>query len=104
MLLLLGPSFTLMYRFFPSERHPLRLCLQSGCLAASAWVLSSIAFSVYVDIFSVLPKLYGSIGAVALTALWLRICVTVLLDGAVLIRARQEEQYAPFKILRSIFI
>lgn len=103
-ILLLGPSFSLMYRLLPSERKPFRLCLQSGYLAASAWVISSVAFSFYVNNFSALPRLYGSIGGIALGILWLRICITVLLEGAVLIRIRHEDRYAPLQILRSAFI
>lgn len=100
--LLLGTLFSLMYRVLPSVKRPFRLCVQSGYFSASAWVVFSIAFSIYVDNFSNFPKLYGSIGGIALTALWLRICVTVLLEGAVLIRVRHEEDYHPIAILRSI--
>ncbi len=102
-ILLLGPLFSLMYRVLPSSKRPFGLCVQSGYFAASAWVVFSIAFSVYVDNFSNFPKLYGSIGGIALTALWLRICVTVLLEGAVLIRLRHEGKFHPLTILRSAF-
>ena len=100
---LLGTVFSLMYRLLPSSKRPFRLCIQGGFFAASAWVMFSMAFSFYVDNFSNFSMIYGHIGILVLTALWLRICVTVLLDGAVLIRMRYKEDYHPLDILRSFF-
>ena len=50
------------------------------------WVLSSIAFNIYVHFFSDMAKVYGSVAGFAVFMIWLNIICNVMLFGAVINR------------------
>ncbi len=72
-----------LYRFGPARRPASWRWLSPGAVtAALAWTLGSAGFSIYVEHFASYDEIYGSLGAVAITLLWLYITAFVVLLGA----------------------
>ena len=53
-------------------------------LAALGWQIFSNLYSVYVEHFTPLGNIYGSVYAVSLSMLWLYCCMSILFYGGVL--------------------
>lgn len=102
-LLLLTPLFTLVYRLLPLEKFSLIRCIQCAVLTAAGWVLFSFGFSVYVNHITNIGRFYGSIGLFLLAGIWLRICISLLLYGALYLKATEKQNYRPFKIIKQFF-
>ena len=92
--LIAAQAFTLVYRHGPS-RAPARwrwvYC--GGGTAALAWLVGSLAFSIYINSFTALGATYGSLGAMVALMLYIWFSLMVLLVGAVL-NAEIEHQTA----------
>jgi membrane protein len=76
-------GLSLVYRYAPS-RSPARwqwVSWGSG-IAATLWILSSIAFSVYVRHFSSFSKAYGALAGIIVTLMWFYISGFVVILGA----------------------
>lgn len=66
-----------------------------GALAASlGWLVFSNLFSLYIDYFGDSTQIYGSVYTVALSMLWLYICVSIVFYGGALNRffSRRDER------------
>lgn len=80
------------YRYGPSRDEPRWQWVSPGAgLATVAWLLASIAFSVYVSNFGSYSATYGSVGAVVILMMWLYLSAYVALLGAEL-NAELEHQ------------
>ena len=73
--------FSLLYKYIPNCRLTFKESLPGALFSTFGWVLTSLAFSLYIDLFSGFSKIYGSIGAVILLQIWLYISSVVLLLG-----------------------
>ena len=78
--------FALMYMYLPGKNRGFRESLPGALLASLGWMGASSLFSVYVERFSGYANMFGSVYAVALAMLWLYVCVSIVLYGAVLNR------------------
>ena len=78
--------FTMMYMYLPGRNRGFRESLPGALLASLGWMGASGLFSVYVERFSGYASMFGPVYAVALAMLWLYVCVSILLYGAVLNR------------------
>ncbi len=76
--------FTAMFMALPNRRNSLENSLPGAFLAAIGWQVFSFGFSIYVDHFSGLAGLYGSVYALALSMLWLYFCISILFYGGAL--------------------
>lgn len=76
--------FCAMYCALPDRKGKNRCFLPGALLAAAGWRLFSGVYSVYVEHFSRLTSVYGSVYAVALSMLWLYFCVAIVLAGGAL--------------------
>ncbi len=80
-LMLLYTVISLIYRYGVPTRRKFRMFSPGATLATVLSILSSVAFSFYVDRFSQYNKLYGSFGTIIVTMLWIQINALVLLLG-----------------------
>ena len=78
--------FCAMYMYLPGRRSGVEESLPGALLGSAGWMGFSALFSVYVEHFSGLANLYGSVYALALGMLWLYGCVSILFYGGVLNR------------------
>ncbi len=83
-LLILVLLFTWMYTVFPRRRMRFLRQLPGAAAAAAGWVGFSSAFSYYVDHYSNMSVLYGSLTTVVVTMLWLYFCMNIVFFGAAL--------------------
>ena len=66
-------------------------------------MLVSWAFSIYVNYFAGYVKLYGGIGLLILTCIWLHICLLLFLYGALVADLLHHRSYHPLQILKETF-
>lgn len=76
--------FTAMFMVLPGGKNPLGESLPGALMAAAGWQIFSDLYSVYVEHFTPLSSIYGSVYAVALSMLWLYCCVSILFYGGAL--------------------
>lgn len=69
------------YRYGAAMIHRFRWLSPGASLATIVSIFTSVAFSFYVDQFNTYNKLYGSIGTVIASMLWLQLNVLILLIG-----------------------
>ena len=103
MLVLFGLLFALIYWFFSKRELRFRWCFLGGLGASACWVLVSWAFSIYVNYFAGYVKLYGGIGLLILTCIWLHICLLLFLYGALVADLLHHRSYHPLQILKETF-
>ena len=81
--------FTAIFMALPG-RNGLGESLPGAVLAALGWQIFSNLYSVYVEHFTPLGNIYGSVYAVSLSMLWLYCCMSILFYGGVLIVLLRE--------------
>lgn len=69
------------YRYGAPVREKFRIFTPGATLATFLGMLSSLAFSYYVDVTQTYNKLYGTIGTIIVLMLWIQINALVLLIG-----------------------
>lgn len=80
-LLLYYMGIALIYRYGAPTRRRFRIFSPGSTLATILCILSSLAFSYYVNRFDTYNELYGSIGAIMVLMLWIQINSLILLIG-----------------------
>jgi len=70
--------------FMACRRSRIRQVLPGAVLASLGWLIFSGLFSVYVERFRGYTSVYGSVYGVALTMLWLYICLSIVFYGGAL--------------------
>ena len=90
LLVVLTLAFDAMYMFLPGKHNRFRESLPGAIFSAVGWQMLTLLFSVYVENFTTLANIYGSVYAVALCLLWLYLCVCILFYGAALNRWLKE--------------
>ena len=78
--------FTVAYSVFPNRPVGVGACLPGAFAAAVLWVLFSQLFTLYVENFGNYSLYYGSLSVIAMTMLWLYVCIFLFFCGAVLNR------------------
>lgn len=90
--LLVVLALAVIYRYAPSRDKPRwRWVTWGSAIAATLWVLGSVAFAIYVENFGNYDEAYGSIGAVVVLMMWLYLSGFVVVLGAE-INAEMEHQ------------
>ncbi len=83
LLLLVGLSFSLLYRFGPSRREASWHWITPGSMVATLlWLLASTGFSYYVGHVASYDATYGPLGAVVGIMMWFFVTAYVVLLGA----------------------
>ena len=78
LLILQTAVFTLIFAFLPNGRNRIRDTIPGALLASLGWLVISDLFSVYVENFASLSNIYGSVYTIALTMLWLYLCLSLI--------------------------
>ena len=76
--------FTAMFMVLPNKRNRLVDSFPGAVLASSGWLIFSDLYSIYVENFTSMSVIYGSVYAVALSMLWLYCCVSIVFYGGAL--------------------
>ncbi len=84
--------FTFIYAFMPNHkklqgkkiRKKIKRHEPGAFFCALAWGLFSFCFSIYVDRFSNMSKMYGSLTTIVVVMIWLYMCMYIMLIGAML--------------------
>ena len=76
--------FTGMFMVLPNKHNKFMDSLPGALLASSGWLIFSNLYSIYVEKFATLSNVYGSVYAVALSMLWLYICICLVFYGGAL--------------------
>ena len=92
MLLLQTGLFTAMLMALPNRKNSFSDSFPGAIFASAGWLLFSNLFSVYVDHFSGYTGVYGSVYALALSLLWLYVCLWLLFGGGALNKLLMQEE------------
>ena len=84
--------FTVTYAVLPNRPVGLGASLPGALAAAVLWVLFSQLFTLYVENFGNYSLYYGSLSVIAMTMLWLYVCIFLFFCGAVLNRQLERNQ------------
>lgn len=87
--------FCVMFMYLPGENNGFRESLPGALFASLGWMGISTLFSWYVEHFSGYASVFGSVYAVALSMLWLYLCVQAVFWGAVvnkIVRKRNQRK------------
>ncbi len=74
-------TFSLLYKHIPNCRHTFKGVFPGSIFSTAGWILTSLAFSFYVDNFAGYTRIYGSIGGIIILMSWLYVSSMVLLLG-----------------------
>ena len=92
LIVMVGGSIALLYRFGPSRRPPTNQRIFPGAIVATAlWLIASVALSFYVSHIASFGATYGPLGAVVAVMLWFYFSAYAVLLGAEV--NAQIEQY-----------
>lgn len=80
--LLLALVFTSMFTWIPKRHSPFKLQLPGGILSSFLWISFSYLYSFYIDRYSSLSSIYGSLTYAILFIMWLYICCNIIFLGA----------------------
>lgn len=76
--------FTAMFMWLPNRRNGFLESLPGAVLACLGWMTATRLFSFYVAHFTSYASIYGSVYAVALSMLWLYLCLCIVFYGGAL--------------------
>ncbi len=83
LVVLVGTTIALLYRFGPSRRPPPNQRILTGAIIATVlWLIASVGLSFYVSHIARLGVTYGPLGAVVAIMLWFYITAYAVLLGA----------------------
>ena len=82
LLFLQSGVFMLIFAFLPNGRNRLRDTVPGALLASLGWLTISDLYSIYVENFASLRNIYGSVYTVALSMLWLYLCLSMVFYSA----------------------
>ena len=82
--------FWVLYIFLPNKKQKAKYQLPGAVFAATAWMIFSGIFSVYVDKYNNYSSFYGTMTTIALIMVWLYGCMYVLFIGGILNRTWEE--------------
>ena len=72
---------TVLYRYGPSTYRPLKFINPGAIVATVFSILASVGFSYFINNFGRYNEIYGSIGALIVTLLWMQINAFIILAG-----------------------
>lgn len=81
--LLMMIIWSLLYRFLPNTREPLRVFTPGAVAAVVVWIGISLLFELYVNRLGTFERTYGALGAVLIFLAWIWLSNIVMLGGAV---------------------
>lgn len=79
---ILSTFFLIIYRIANIKLTTVKKCLPGALFSALGWMIFSYVFSIYIDNFSNMSYMYGSLTAVIIMMLWIYFCIYILFMGA----------------------
>ncbi len=73
--------FTAIFMVLPNRKNKLMDSVPGALLSSVGWLVFSDLYSIYVEHFSGMSVIYGSVYAIALSMLWLYCCVSIIFYG-----------------------
>ena len=92
LLLLQTGLFTAMFMALPNETVTFSNALPGAVLASLGWLIFSRLYSVYVEHFSGYAQIYDSVYSMAISLLWLYLCICIVFYGGVLNRLVMQKR------------
>lgn len=80
--IILSMFFILIFRISNIKYTTIKKVAPGAFLSALGWIIFSYIFSIYIDNFSNMSYMYGSLTAVIIVMLWLYFCIYILFIGA----------------------
>ncbi len=98
--LVLTLLFTAFYAWFPNKKQHLLDALPGAAATAIGWIVFSVLFTFYVSRSGGYSIYYGSLSVIALTMLWLYVCMCIFFYGGILNSRLSERKKSTRKIER----
>ena len=83
--------FTGVYKWVPHCDVKWKYAVLTGCITATFWSLAKVGYSFYIARVVNYHKVYGSLGAVPILLLWIYIIWVIILSGAAITAALQNQ-------------
>lgn len=93
---ILSLFFLVLYRVANRKLTTFRKCLPGALFSALGWMIFSYVFSIYIDNFSNMSYMYGSLTAFIIMMLWFYFCIYILFIGAEINKKLHPETEAMF--------
>ena len=104
--LLTGALVIIFYKFTAARRFKLKMLLPGAIFTIAAWIILSVAFSIYTKLNTNAFILYGSIAGIFITIYWVNLLAMTLLCGAqingVLMSYKRYRKYYVFHIKQDL--
>lgn len=100
--LILLAFFIIIYRVANIRLTTVRKTVPGAMFSALGWLIFSYVFSIYVDNFSNMSYMYGSLTAVIIVMLWIYFCIYILFIGAEINKKLYPETEAKYFQPRNI--
>lgn len=79
---ILSGFFIILYKITNFRLTTIKKCIPGALFSALGWMIFSYVFSIYIDNFSNMSYMYGSLTAFIIIMLWIYFCIYILFIGA----------------------
>lgn len=100
--LILSIFFIIIYKIANFKLTTIRKTLPGAMFSSLGWLVFSYVFSIYIDNFSNMSYMYGSLTAFIILMLWIYFCIYILFIGAEINKKLYPETEAKFFETRNI--
>lgn len=100
--LILSIFFIIIYKIANFKLTTIRKTLPGAMFSSLGWLVFSYVFSIYIDNFSNMSYMYGSLTAFIILMLWIYFCIYILFIGAEINKKLYPETEAKFFEPRNI--
>lgn len=100
--LILSIFFAIIYKIANFRLTTIRKVVPGAMFSSLGWLVFSYVFSIYIDNFSNMSYMYGSLTAVIIMMLWIYFCIYIFFIGAEINKKLYPETEAKFFELRNI--
>lgn len=94
--------FIIIYKVANFKLTTVRKTIPGAMFSSLGWMIFSYVFSIYIDNFSNMSYMYGSLTAVIILMLWIYFCIYILFIGAEINKKLYPETEAKFFDARNI--
>lgn len=100
--LILSIFFSIIYKIANFRLTTIRKTIPGAMFSSLGWLVFSYVFSIYIDNFSNMSYMYGSLTAVIILMLWIYFCIYIFFIGAEINKKLYPETEAKFFEYRNI--
>lgn len=88
---ILSAFFAIIFRIANIKHTTFKKVIPGALLSSLGWIVFSYVFSVYVDNFSDMSYMYGSLTAVIILMMWIYFCIYIIFIGAEINKLKYPE-------------